>query len=139
MVNKCTRNSSFRACENNRQDIIGPFTFHFHKLNFSLKIKHSASGYLNEKLRLWRDELLGGPPALHILVLKVPEGPGDGQRAVHPLDHDGAARVLNPLPLRLVRWLVILSEEKLQFRIRLKHRFHSIGCTATLPLNLKQA
>ncbi len=68
--------------------------------------------YLDEELRLRGHELFGGSLALHVLVLKVPEGARDSEGAIHPLDHDGPARVLDPFPLRLVGGLVILHRER---------------------------
>ena len=61
---------------------------------------------------LWRDELLGRALAVNILVLEVAERPGHGERPVDPLDHDAAARVLDPLSLGWIRRLVILMADE---------------------------
>lgn len=45
--------------------------------------------------------------AFNVLVLKVAQGPGDGKRAVHAVDHDRPAGVLYPLLFGWDRWLVI--------------------------------
>lgn len=52
--------------------------------------------------------MLGGPLAVHILVLEVSERPRDGERPVDPLDHDAAARVLDPFSLGRIRRFVVL-------------------------------
>ena len=52
--------------------------------------------------------MLGGPLAVDVLVLEVTERPGHGERPVDPLDHDAAARVLDPFSLELIRRFVVL-------------------------------